>query len=307
MAAPDEPPRPRRPPPDWLELPREITTTIFLKLGAVEILKTAELVCTAWRALCLDPTMWQTIDMRNDGEPPYDDLADMYRRAVDRSRGGCLDLNIEYFGDDELLQYAADGCNHIRRLRLVYCGNISDEGLCEAASKLPMLEVLELSYCSFSKEAIETVGQCCPLLKSFKLNSQGYRYPHIECDDEAQAIAKNMHGLHHLQLFGNKMTNEGLKTILDSCPHLEYLDLRQCFNIYMEGDLGRRCTEQIKDLRNPYDPTDDYEFDAAILNDESFDDDYLPWFSDIDLPDYDNYHVFPDFDDFSVYVFDAYQ
>ncbi|KAL3739484.1 hypothetical protein ACJRO7_020836 [Eucalyptus globulus] len=307
MAAPDEPPRPRPPPPDWLELPREITTTIFLKLGAVEILKTAELVCTAWRALCLDPTMWQTIDMRNDGEPPYDDLADMYRRAVDRSRGGCLDLNIEYFGDDELLQYAADGCNHIRRLRLVYCGNISDEGLCEAASKLPMLEVLELSYCSFSKEAIETVGQCCPLLKSFKLNSRVYRCPHIECDDEAQAIAKNMHGLHHLQLFGNKMTNEGLKAILDSCPHLEYLDLRQCFNIYMEGDLGRRCTEQIKDLRNPYDPTDDYEFDAAILNDESFDDDYLPWFPDIDLPDYDNYHVFPDFDDFSVYVFDAYQ
>ncbi|XP_010056949.2 LOW QUALITY PROTEIN: F-box protein SKIP19 [Eucalyptus grandis] len=303
MAAPDEPPPPER---NWLELPREIATTILLKLGAVEILTTAQLVCTAWRALCLDPAMWQIIDMRNDEDLPDCDFADMYRRAVDRSRGGCLELNIEHFGDDWLLQYAADRCNHIRRLRLVYCSNISDEGLCEAASKLPMLEVLELSYCSFSKEAIETVGQCCPLLKSFKLNSQGYRYPHIECDDEAQAIVKNMHGLHHLQLFGNKMTNEGLKAILDSCPHLEYLDLRQCFNVYM-GDLGRRCTKQIKDLRNPYDPTDDYEFDAAILDDESFDDDYPSGFSDIDLSDYDNYYEFSDYDDFSVYGFDEYQ
>jgi len=79
----------------------------------------------------------------------------------------------------------------------------------------------------------------------------------------------------------------------------------------MGGDLGRRCTEQIKDLRNPYDPTDDYEFDAAILDDESFDDDYPSGFSDIDLSDYDNYYEFSDYDDgfsdyddFSVYGFE---
>ncbi|XP_056161879.1 F-box protein SKIP19-like [Syzygium oleosum] len=302
---------------NWLELPREIATTIFLKLGAEEILTTVQKVCTSWRSICKDPAMWRSIDMRTAGDPTDmdHDLEAMCRHAVDRSHGGCVDINVEYFGTNELLWYTTDRCNHIRRLRLVFCIDISDEGLSEAATKLPLLEVLELSYCSFSKEALETVGQCCPLLKSFKLNRQGYRYPHIECDDEAQAIAKNMHELRHLQLFANKMTNEGLKAILDGCPHLEYLDLRQCFNVNLGGNLGKRCTEQIKDLRRPCDPTDDYEFDAAIHDAESSDDDddddeesefsfdnqYVYEFDDLDLSDDDNYPEFSDWDGFTIY------
>ncbi|KAF8034125.1 hypothetical protein BT93_C0412 [Corymbia citriodora subsp. variegata] len=296
MAAADE-----SPPRNWLELPPEIATTILLKLGAVEIFANAQRVCTAWRSLCRDPAMWQSIDMRNAGDRPDGALVDMCREAVDRSHGGCVDINIECFGTDELLKYTTDRCNQIRRLRLVCCKNITDEGLSEAATKLPLLEVLELSYCSFSKEALETVGQCCPLLKSLKLNR--VRCPFTEYDGEAQAIGKNMHGLRHLQLIGNHMTNEGLVVILDGCPHLEYLDLRRCYDVDMEGDLGKRCTEQIKDLRRPFDPTDDNEFDAFHA-DESFDDDYPSGFSDVDLSDYDNYYEFSDYDDFFVYGLD---
>ncbi|KAL0442473.1 UNVERIFIED_CONTAM: F-box protein SKIP19 [Sesamum latifolium] len=61
--------------PPWLELPREMTTTILQKLGAIEILTTAEKVCTTWRSLCQEAAMWQSIDMRNEGnlwEMPYD-------------------------------------------------------------------------------------------------------------------------------------------------------------------------------------------------------------------------------------------
>jgi hypothetical protein len=71
-----------------------------------------------------------------------------------------------------------------------------------------------------------------------------------------------MSELHHLQLFGNKLTNDGLQSILDGCPHLESLYLRQCFNVTLAGNLGRRCAEQIKDLRRPHDSTD---FDAEVL------------------------------------------
>ncbi|KAK6781805.1 hypothetical protein RDI58_019601 [Solanum bulbocastanum] len=39
-------------------------------------------------------------------------------------------------------------------------------------------------------------------------------------NDEALAIGKYLHALHHLQLIGNNMANEGLRAILDSCPHL---------------------------------------------------------------------------------------
>jgi len=154
--------------------------------------------------------------------------------------------------------------------------------LSEVAAKLSLLEELAISHCSLSKEALKAVGRCCPLLKSLKFNNEGYRTPHIECDEEALAIAKNMPGLRHLQLFGNKLTNDGVQAILDGCPHLESLDLRQCFNVTLTGNLGRRCAEQIKDLRRPLDPTDDYEFDAELHDYGSFDDDYPSGSSDID-------------------------
>lgn len=175
----------------------------------------------------------------------------------------------------------------IRRLRLIYCYSISDNALSDAAPKLPLLEDLEISYHSLSNESLEAVGLCCPLLKSLKLNCQGFRHPHMVYDNEAVAIAKTMPELRRLQLFGNKLTNEGLQAILDGCPHLQSLDLRQCFNITLAGNLGKRCAEQIKDLQRPFDSTEGYEFNAEIhdnyddYDDESYDED-SPLVSDDD-------------------------
>lgn len=195
--------------------------------------------------------------------------------------------------------------SHLRRLRLVCCYNISDEGLIEVAEKLPLLEELDISISNISKDPLEAIGRNCPGLKSLKFNLEGYRHPHIECDEEAFAIAETMPELRHLQLFGNKLTNTGLLAILDGCPHLESLDLRQCFNIDLEGVLVKRCVEQIKNLRRPYDPTNDYPFEAEIHDDGSFDEDYPMGISDIDFlsdDDYD-YYAFSggsDFSDFDV-------
>ncbi|KAL0352808.1 UNVERIFIED_CONTAM: F-box protein SKIP19 [Sesamum angustifolium] len=281
--------------PPWLELPREMTTTILQKLGAIEILTTAEKVCTTWRSLCQEAAMWQSIDMRNEGnlwEMPYD-LEKMCRHAVDRSQGQLIDINVEYFGSDELLLYISQRCPQLRRLRLVLCYGVTGEGVAEAVKNLPLLEELHLYYTYIDNEAIEAIGRCCPLLKSFKLNSHGYKLPHIFCDLEALAVAENMPELRHLQLFGNKMSNEGLQAILDGCPHLESLDLRQCFNVNLGGNLGRLCFERIKDLRRPHDSTDDYGFDAEIHDYETSGDDYITGYSDIDmLSDYGDYLEF---------------
>ena len=126
-----------------------------------------------------------------------------------------LQLPIFYSSND-----ACHRSSHLKRLRLVSCYNISDEGLSEAALKLHFLEELEISYCPISKNALETIGRCCPHLKSFKFNVQGCRRFHLEPDVEALAIAQTMPELRHLQLFGNKLTNVGLQAILDGCPHL---------------------------------------------------------------------------------------
>ncbi|PHU08910.1 putative F-box/LRR-repeat protein 23 [Capsicum chinense] len=187
----------------------------------------------------------------------------------------------------------------LKRLRLVCSYNVSSEGLSAAVKEFPLLEELHLYYISITKEAIETIGRSCRALKSFKLN-QICRHPYIEYDEEAIAIAQNMPELHHLQLFGNKMTNEGLEALLNGCPHLESLDLRRCLNVHLVGNVGNRCFQQIKHLRHPQDPPEDYGLDAEIHDFESFDEDYPSGFSDIDLiSDADDYYEFSDASNYS--------
>lgn len=291
---------------NWLELPPDVITMILLKLGAIEILVSAQKVCTLWWNLCKAPLMWRSIDMCNLGDNwnmPYD-LEKMTMHAIDRSCGGLVDISLWDFATDELLKYITYRTSNLKHLRLICCNDITDEGLQEAAKGLPFLEDLEISYSSLTDEAIEAVGRCCPYLKSFRFNITGYRRPRTESDEKALAIAKNMPELRHLQLFGNKLTNDGLKAILDNCPHLESIDLRQCFNINLEGSFGKLCAERIKNLRRPLDPTDDYGFDATIQDAESFDEDYASGGSDSDnfSFDHDVYNSFsgcssPGYDD----------
>ncbi|KAJ4705054.1 F-box protein SKIP19-like [Melia azedarach] len=95
-----------------------------------------------------------------------------------------------------------------------------------------------------------------------------------------------MHGLRHLQIFGNKLTNNGLQAILDGCPLLQSLDLRQCFNVSLGGNLEKISEVQdvcwssaednypsgISDIELASDEDDYYEFSD---NDYDFDYDYM--------------------------------
>lgn len=175
------------------------------------------------------------------------------------------------------------------------CYTVSSECLCKAATEFPLLQELQIYFSNISSEGIKVVGRSCPLLKSFTFDKYGSISP-IECDDEALAIAENMHGLHHLALFGNKITNKGVQAILDGCPHLESLDLRRCFNVTLEeGDLGVRCSQRIKNLRCPNDSTSDYEFcDYVDDDDDYYGSDGFPDYYDYD---YDDYFAYDDYTD----------
>ncbi|RZC68040.1 hypothetical protein C5167_011725 [Papaver somniferum] len=189
----------------------------------------------------------------------------MVKEAVDRSCDQLAKFSMERFGRDELLAYISDKSGSLRYLRLVSRGQVTNDALINMAEKAVLLEELEICHCSFSADMLKTVGKLCTRLKSFRLNRRGYRWTHKECDDEALAIAENMPQLRRLHLFGNKVTNVGLRAILDGCLHLEYLDLRQCFNVILEGDLLRSWRDRLIKIRLPNDSTDDYEFDDAII------------------------------------------
>ncbi|KAK7247353.1 hypothetical protein RIF29_42234 [Crotalaria pallida] len=190
----------------------------------------------------------------------------MYRHAVDLSQGHLVDITLRQFDTYALLHYITDSnsASHLQRLRLLSCHDcISKARLIEVAKKLPLLEELDITNCYYSYYlcmdlALKAIGRCCPLLKSLKLNMK--TYPYVKFDGDAFAIVQTMPELRHLQLFGNKLTDEGLLAILDGCPHLESLDLRRCFNVKLAGSLRRRCAQQIKDFLEPYSPTFDYPF-----------------------------------------------
>ncbi|KAI3959850.1 hypothetical protein MKX01_022332 [Papaver californicum] len=273
---------------NWLELPHDVLSHIFLKLGAFDILFSAQSLCPMWRKVSKEPLLFRSIDMRNRSYLLDDNMYDvekMAREAVDRSCGQLVEFSMDDFGSAELLAYVTEKSGELRCLRLVSGHRVSDDALFDLVKKAVMLEELEICHCSLSEDTLIAVGNACPKLKSFRLNRRGYRRPHIECDGEALAIAENMPELRHLHLLGNKLTNVGLKVILDGCLHLESLDLRQCFNVSLEEDLLKSCRDRLIKLRLPNDSTDDYEFDAAI-DDRSYEFTERSDSSDFDYDDY---------------------
>ncbi|GLT67390.1 hypothetical protein SLA2020_397040 [Shorea laevis] len=150
---------------NWLELPRDVTAAIISRVGIIEILDNVQKVCTLWRDICNDPSMWRSVDFHDVGKLWYYDLEKMCMRAVDLSKGDLDHINIEHFGTDDILTHVTERSSHLRRLRLVSCPEISDKGLREAAPKLTSMEELEISYCYFSPATLAAVGRCCPHLK----------------------------------------------------------------------------------------------------------------------------------------------
>ncbi|KAL1295332.1 hypothetical protein AAHE18_19G204400 [Arachis hypogaea] len=243
---------------NWLDLPHDLTLMIIGKLTTFQILTSVQFVCRIWHRICMDPLMWRTINMCDIGMRDSVDykLGEMCRHAIDRSCGLLIDITIHSFGTDDLLSYIINsGCHKLRHLRFVRSYRISDKGLCEMAEKLPLLEELDITPCpDVSSIALEAIGRGCPLLKSFKFNDNNG----FVCggNEEAFAIAQNMSNLRHLQLVGNPLDNSGLSAILNGCSHLESLDLRNCYNVELEGILRTRCDEQLKDFRDPDAPLD---------------------------------------------------
>ncbi|KAL6495592.1 hypothetical protein OROGR_030155 [Orobanche gracilis] len=254
-ASSSSPPQPSVP---WIDLPLDVTANILQRLGAAEILDNAYKVCTTWRSVCQNPSMWRKIKMTYSPFARFDfDI--ICQCAVDRSQGQLVDLNICGFGCDELLFYIAQRVSsHLVCLTLDYAGNLTGRGLAEATERFPLLEVLHVSFFSVSGEFIEQVGHSCPLLKSFTLNKAITNIREPECDTEALAIAKTMSGLRHLSLFGNLLSNRGLVAILDGCEHLESLNLQRCYGVDLTGDLGKRCSLRLKSLTKPDEFTVDY-------------------------------------------------
>ncbi|XP_076942267.1 putative F-box/LRR-repeat protein 23 [Bidens hawaiensis] len=253
---------------NWLELPSDIMVNILQRVGVNDRLHNVQKVCTAWREIYKDPAMWRAVRIDRFSAKVRDDhkWSRMCKHAVDRSQGQLDDLTLIGFCHDELLQYIADRSSQLRRLELVYY--VSTDGInAEAFKKFSSLEELSLVRTMVEGVNIEAIGYC-PLLKTLKLNEEALRfwegtYFASTQKEIALAIAESLPQLTHLELIGNCTQNIGLEAILDGCCHLESLDLRGCMCLDLAGDLGKRCSQQIKYLRLPHESFEPYD-DADV-------------------------------------------
>nr|GEW98423.1 hypothetical protein [Tanacetum cinerariifolium] len=262
----------------WLDIPSEIMADIFSRIGVIDLLENAQKVCTEWRKICkTNPDIWRVIYLENYGGPTIMHVLRMICwEAVCRSQGKLVDLAMLDFCNDDFLFCLVDRHDAYRL----------------QSSQLRSLDI----SCSS-----RYLGD---LLAEIKI---GRRVGSI-MTAIAIAIGENMRELKHLELFGNNMLNDGLKAILDGCPHIESLDLRQCKYINLKGDLGERCSQQITYLKlpndfvdsTPYDVTTDYysyndeydnddDDDYNGDNDDYYNEDNGPLYSDSEeFVDYDN-------------------
>ncbi|KEH36693.1 F-box/LRR protein [Medicago truncatula] len=174
---------------NWLDLPRDAVLSIFQKLPTIDILIRTPRVCTTWRKISKDPFLYRTIDM----------------------------FDLGYIS-----------ASHLRRLHLACCYRVTDEVLCEVAEKFSHLEELDICISGLAICPLKAIGRCCPRLKTLEFRIIERGNPSDD-DEEAFDIELNMHGFRRLQLFRDEITNKGLLAILDGCPHLEYLYMRQGF------------------------------------------------------------------------------
>ncbi|CAN1844145.1 F-box protein SKIP19 [Linum perenne] len=254
---------------NWAELSPELLTMIMSHLDPDHRLNLVQKVCSSWRKACRDPYLWRCIDLTDEWDDDDETYMERYckmrvdEKAVDLSFGGLVSLRMEDFWTIKVLRYTADKSSQLKILRLIGC-DFSDQEFSTAVQKFTFLEEIEISHCYMSKDAL-------------KLIDAGRNWPSLRT---------------HLQIFGSKLSELGLQAILDGCRQLESLDLRNCFNLKMEGDLEKRCRQQIKDLKCPKDSVDDYPYGVSDYG--SSDDDYPSGYYGYESPTYDGYDGYSD-------------
>lgn len=232
----DAPPSPTQPTRDWSELPLGAIHSVFSKLGVVDLLMGAGLVCHSWLEAAKQPDLWLSVHTRHHHKVVNmcaGDLWEMLKAAVDRSDGRMEVFVGDWFLTDNLLKYIGDRSPSLKVLDLVECINISYEGLAEVIPSFPLVERIVLSgYKYIERDVYQVIGKTCTQLKRLEL--------HHGSREQTLGIAA-LQGLRDLALVACDINDGELAVIVDSCPQLERLHVSGCFKIVGNTVLRAKC------------------------------------------------------------------
>ncbi|EOY15960.1 hypothetical protein QUC31_000810 [Theobroma cacao] len=278
----------------WDELIPDALGLIFRNLSLQEVLTVIPSVCKSWRKAVTGPYCWQEIDIEewsNRCQP--DHLDRMLRMLITRSSGSLRKLCVSGLQNDAVFSFITENASSLRALRLPR-GEMSDSIVEQTAGRLSTITFLDLSYCGkIGARALEAIGKHCKLLVSLCRNMHPIDTAgKLSQDDEANAIAATMPRLKRLEMAYHRISTGSVLKILSSCPQLDFLDLRGCWDVKLDAQFLKEKFPKLKIL-GPL-VMDYYEMDEwDDCSDYSDSSEYLAWeFLAGEMGDYDDYDIY---------------
>ncbi|XP_051205586.1 F-box protein SKIP19-like [Lolium perenne] len=186
------PPVPEKPPAqDWSLLPLDLLSAVFIRLGLVEVLRGAGIVCRSWLDAAKVPDLWRVVDMENH-IISFEDL-DVWRArakaAVDRSDGQLRVFAGRRFVNAELMQYIVERSPLLTTLRLVSCSSgVFSYRLASLMRESPLRELrsLILENVDITVKKLTSILKRCPALEALTVRDCSGMY----VEDEETLRAK---------------------------------------------------------------------------------------------------------------------
>ncbi|XP_044392356.1 putative F-box/LRR-repeat protein 9 [Triticum aestivum] len=161
---------------DWSLLPLDTLSSIFVRVGAVDVLMGAGLVCRSWLEAAKLPDVWRAVVMENHDVVFLKDelvLCAMAKAAVDRSDGQLRVFAGNQFVNNVLLKYILERSPSLATLRLVSCVEVFSTRLINVIRDAPLLELrsLELDDTFITVGELTAVLESCPLLEVLRVHN----------------------------------------------------------------------------------------------------------------------------------------
>ncbi|ESO83795.1 hypothetical protein LOTGIDRAFT_132773 [Lottia gigantea] len=213
-----------------LHLPEEILLKIFKEIvrqqGALPFLVRASKVCSLWKEVASDPTLWRKVDLSFGWIRSTDNTL---KKLCEHKLKQCKDVNLSYWNNlnTASVKTLTDSCHHLSAVNLSYCKKINTESIITLAENCYQLNSLDLSFTPNDAVSLQSLKVLLPKhgphLKQLNIGGNGFK----AFTAMFNLILCNCLNLELLDIsncvFSTDIVLINVKKFQDACPNIQVL------------------------------------------------------------------------------------